>query len=77
MNPRPEHCLAWFTYLLGYVGELDEAKRFMESMPIQPDSSVKGALLGDCRNYANHIWVPIIGPGFLSYGMHKKSSMCL
>lgn len=68
------------------ASELDEAERFIESMPMQPDSSVYGSLLGDCRDYANQIWVPtggwllkdpMIGPGFLSYGMHKKSSLSL
>ncbi|GMY22178.1 pentatricopeptide repeat-containing protein At5g04780, mitochondrial-like isoform X1 [Fagus crenata] len=52
MNPGPEH-YACMADLLGRAGRLDEAKRFIESMPIKPDSSVWGALLGACRNYGN------------------------
>ncbi|URE44966.1 PPR repeat [Musa troglodytarum] len=39
--------------MLGRAGRLDEAKRFIDTMPIRPDSSVWGALLGACRNYRN------------------------
>ncbi|XP_030956422.1 pentatricopeptide repeat-containing protein At5g04780, mitochondrial-like [Quercus lobata] len=52
MNPGPEH-YACMADLLGRAGRLDEAKRFIESMPIKPDSSVWGTLLGACRNYGN------------------------
>ncbi|KAM4107900.1 hypothetical protein ACB094_03G002400 [Castanea mollissima] len=52
MNPGPEH-YACMADLLGRAGRLDEAKRFIESMPIKPDSSVWGAMLGACRNYGN------------------------
>jgi pentatricopeptide repeat protein len=52
MNPGPEH-YACMVDLLGRVGRLDEAKSFIESMPIKPDSTVWGALLGACRNYGN------------------------
>ncbi|KAG2698143.1 hypothetical protein I3760_07G136400 [Carya illinoinensis] len=52
MNPGPEH-YACMVDLLGRIGKLEEAKRFIESMPIKPDSSVLGALLGACRNYGN------------------------
>lgn len=52
MNLGPEH-YACMVDLLGHVGRLDEAKRFIESMSIKPDSSVWGAFLGACRNYGN------------------------
>ncbi|KAM0990902.1 hypothetical protein ACFX13_009482 [Malus domestica] len=35
--------------LLGRAGRLDEAKEFIESMPIEPDASVWRALLNACR----------------------------
>ncbi|XP_021734558.1 putative pentatricopeptide repeat-containing protein At5g52630 [Chenopodium quinoa] len=39
--------------LLGRAGRLEEAKRFIESMPMDPGPSVWGALLGACRNRGN------------------------
>ncbi|KAG9459992.1 hypothetical protein H6P81_004500 [Aristolochia fimbriata] len=52
MNPGSEH-YACMVDLLGRAGKLDEAKCFIESMPIEPDPSVWGALLGACRTYGN------------------------
>ncbi|WKA02585.1 hypothetical protein VitviT2T_020756 [Vitis vinifera] len=52
MNPGPEH-YACMVDLLGRAGWLDEAKRFIESMPMKPTPSVWGALLGACRKYGN------------------------
>ncbi|KAL4198346.1 hypothetical protein AMTRI_Chr03g139770 [Amborella trichopoda] len=39
--------------LLGRAGHLDEARNFIESMPIKPDASLCRALLGACRVYPN------------------------
>ncbi|XXG42084.1 hypothetical protein AAC387_Pa01g2432 [Persea americana] len=39
--------------LLGRAGHLYEAEAFIESMPIEPDSVVWGALLGACRIHQN------------------------
>ncbi|XP_068664240.1 pentatricopeptide repeat-containing protein At5g04780, mitochondrial-like [Aristolochia californica] len=52
MNPGSEH-YACMVDLLGRAGKLDEAKSFIKSMPIKPDPSVWGALLGACRTYGN------------------------
>lgn len=52
ISPGHEH-YACMVDLLGRAGWLGEAKRFVESMPIKPNSSVWGALLGACRNYGN------------------------
>ncbi|KAJ7973197.1 Pentatricopeptide repeat-containing protein [Quillaja saponaria] len=52
VKPGPEH-YACMVDLLGRVGRLDEANSFVESMPMKPDSSVWGALLGACRKYGN------------------------
>ncbi|XP_057955815.1 pentatricopeptide repeat-containing protein At4g14170 [Malania oleifera] len=38
---------------LGRAGLLEEAERFVEEMPIQPDGAILGALLGGCRLHAN------------------------
>ncbi|KAK9084460.1 hypothetical protein Scep_030931 [Stephania cephalantha] len=52
IEPGSEH-YACVVDMLGRAGRLDEAKTFIEAMPISPDSSVWGALLGACRNYKN------------------------
>ncbi|XP_024992845.1 pentatricopeptide repeat-containing protein At4g33990 [Cynara cardunculus var. scolymus] len=39
--------------LLGRAGQLEKAYNFIKSMPLQPDASVWGALLGACRIYGN------------------------
>jgi hypothetical protein len=39
--------------ILGRAGYLEEAHDFINSMPIQPDATVWGSLLGACRNYMN------------------------
>ncbi|XP_057439097.1 pentatricopeptide repeat-containing protein At2g22070-like [Lotus japonicus] len=52
IKPGPEH-YACMVDLLGRVGRLEEACNFIESMPIKPDSSVWGALLGACGKYAD------------------------
>ncbi|KAF7818032.1 putative pentatricopeptide repeat-containing protein [Senna tora] len=52
IKPGPEHH-ACMVDLLARVGRLDEAKNYIESMPIKPDSSIWGALLGACRKYGN------------------------
>ncbi|CAJ1871168.1 unnamed protein product [Sphenostylis stenocarpa] len=52
IEPGLEH-YACMVDLLGRVGRLEEARRFIESMPIEPDSSVWGALLGACGKHGN------------------------
>uniref|UniRef100_A0A803PW07 Pentatricopeptide repeat-containing protein n=1 Tax=Cannabis sativa TaxID=3483 RepID=A0A803PW07_CANSA len=52
INPGHEH-YACMVDLLGRAGRLDEARRFVESMPMKPKSSIWGALLGACKNYNN------------------------
>ncbi|KAF9618191.1 hypothetical protein IFM89_000660, partial [Coptis chinensis] len=52
MKPGPEH-YSCMVDMLSRAGLLYEAKEFIESMPIKPDPSVWGALLGACRNYNN------------------------
>ncbi|XP_074563033.1 pentatricopeptide repeat-containing protein At3g26782, mitochondrial-like [Curcuma longa] len=46
--PRAEH-YACMVDLLGRAGKLEEARHFIEQMPIKPDCSVWGSLLGACR----------------------------
>lgn len=52
IQPRKEHC-ACMVDLLGRSGHLEEAYKFINSMPIEPDSGVWGALLGACAIYQN------------------------
>ncbi|CAK9176595.1 unnamed protein product [Ilex paraguariensis] len=39
--------------LLGRAGELSEAEELIESMPVRPDTSIWGSLLGACRVHSN------------------------
>ncbi|KAK8930729.1 putative pentatricopeptide repeat-containing protein [Platanthera zijinensis] len=48
ITPRPEH-YACMVDLLGRAGKLKEAQQFIERMPIEPNASVWGSLLGACR----------------------------
>lgn len=52
IKPTIEHysCMA---DLLGRAGYLDEAWDFIQTMPIKPDASVWGAMLGSCRIHGN------------------------
>ncbi|KAK9277500.1 hypothetical protein L1049_007044 [Liquidambar formosana] len=50
--PGVEHC-ACMVDLLGRAGCLIEAYEFIESMPVEPDVGVWGALLGACRIHGN------------------------
>ncbi|KAJ4893363.1 putative pentatricopeptide repeat-containing protein [Raphanus sativus] len=52
LEPGPEH-YACVVDLLGRAGRLDEAMVFIESMPIEPDGAVWGALLGACKIHKN------------------------
>lgn len=52
VTPRTEH-YACMVDLLGRAGKLDEARGFIERMPIRPDAGVWGTLLGACRIHSN------------------------
>ncbi|XP_047314930.1 pentatricopeptide repeat-containing protein At3g16610 [Impatiens glandulifera] len=52
INPRMEHYVCMVD-LLGRVGELDEAYRFIQRMPIDPDVRIWSALLSGCKVYKN------------------------
>ncbi|RZC56130.1 hypothetical protein C5167_014979 [Papaver somniferum] len=52
IEPGSEH-YACIVDMLSRAGRLDEAKMFVESMPLEPDPLVWGALLGGCRKYSN------------------------
>jgi len=52
IEPGLEH-YACMVDLLGRVGRLEEAWRFIKLMPIEPDSSVWGAFLGACGKHGN------------------------
>eukprot|EP01018_Ginkgo_biloba_P024981 Gb_25581 [translate_table: standard] len=52
VTPRMEH-YACMVDLLGRAGQLDEAHEFITNMPLEPDASVWGALLGACRIHCN------------------------
>ncbi|KAL0309511.1 UNVERIFIED_CONTAM: putative pentatricopeptide repeat-containing protein, mitochondrial [Sesamum radiatum] len=52
LNPGSEH-YACVVDLLGRAGRLDEAHNLIESMPMEPDGPVWGALLGACKIHKN------------------------
>uniref|UniRef100_A0A1D1Z3F0 Pentatricopeptide repeat-containing protein At2g22070 n=1 Tax=Anthurium amnicola TaxID=1678845 RepID=A0A1D1Z3F0_9ARAE len=52
MTPGYEH-FACIVDMLGRAGCLSEARAFIDEMPLEPDASIWGALLGACRNYGN------------------------
>lgn len=52
MKPNLKH-YGSMVDLLGRAGKLDKAYDFIQSMPLQPDASVWGALLGSCRIHGN------------------------
>eukprot|EP01018_Ginkgo_biloba_P021391 Gb_16102 [translate_table: standard] len=52
ITPAMEH-YGCMVDLLCRAGRLDEAKDFMNKMPIEPDAAVWGCLLGACRIYNN------------------------
>ncbi|XP_077213146.1 tetratricopeptide repeat (TPR)-like superfamily protein [Tasmannia lanceolata] len=52
IEPTVKH-YACMVDLLGRAGHLDTAYEFIKSMPVRPDASVWGALLGACRIHGN------------------------
>ncbi|KAI3878705.1 hypothetical protein MKX03_007167 [Papaver bracteatum] len=52
LTPKSEH-YACMVDLLGRAGQLNEAREFINNMPIKPESGVWGALLGACRIHSN------------------------
>lgn len=52
ITPRLEH-YACMVDLLGRGGYLDEAWDFIQTMPLEPDAGVWGALLGACKLHKN------------------------
>eukprot|EP01018_Ginkgo_biloba_P037415 Gb_09416 [translate_table: standard] len=52
ITPAVKH-YACMVDLLGRAGHLQEAYNFIQKMPLEPDASVWGALLGACRIHCN------------------------
>ncbi|WZZ22986.1 hypothetical protein YC2023_124373 [Brassica napus] len=52
IEPRLEH-YGCIVDMLGRAGELAEAERFIEKMPVKPNAPILGALLGACKIYKN------------------------
>ncbi|KAL6575024.1 putative pentatricopeptide repeat-containing protein, mitochondrial [Orobanche minor] len=52
LKPSPEH-YSCVVDLLGRAGRLSEAENLIESMPVEPDGPVWGALLGACKIHKN------------------------
>lgn len=52
IEPDVLHCTCMVD-LLGRAGRLDEAKRFIDRMPVEPNAATWGALLAACRTHNN------------------------
>ncbi|CAN6457797.1 unnamed protein product [Victoria cruziana] len=52
VSPKVEH-YGCMVDLLSRVGQLDEARKLVETMPMRPDSLIWGALLAGCKFYGN------------------------
>ncbi|KAK4343193.1 hypothetical protein RND71_039009 [Anisodus tanguticus] len=52
LKPRSEH-YSCVVDLLGRVGRLEEARKLIELMEVEPDGAVWGALLGACKIHKN------------------------
>ncbi|RWR92790.1 pentatricopeptide repeat-containing protein [Cinnamomum micranthum f. kanehirae] len=52
LEPSKDHYTCMVD-LLGRAGRLDEAEKFIESMPVQPDSVLWGSLLAACKVHRN------------------------
>eukprot|EP01018_Ginkgo_biloba_P006435 Gb_28586 [translate_table: standard] len=52
ITPKMEH-YGCMVDILGRAGRLDEAQNFVSKMPIKPDATVWGCLLGACRIHNN------------------------
>uniref|UniRef100_A0A7N0VAT0 DYW domain-containing protein n=1 Tax=Kalanchoe fedtschenkoi TaxID=63787 RepID=A0A7N0VAT0_KALFE len=52
LHPGPEH-YSCVVDLLGRVGRLKEARELIDSMPVEADGAVWGALLGACKIHKN------------------------
>jgi pentatricopeptide repeat protein len=63
--------------LLGRAGRLQEAKRFIDTMPVEPDKATWGALLGACRTYANVELGELVAQQILKLEPHDASTYVL
>ncbi|XP_068657686.1 pentatricopeptide repeat-containing protein At1g08070, chloroplastic-like [Aristolochia californica] len=52
IEPRTEH-YACMVDILGRSGRIEEAKKFIDSMPMEPGASIWGSLLGACVTHKN------------------------
>jgi len=52
LEPKLNH-YAFMVNILGRAGKLNEAQELIEKMPMEPDSSILGSLLGACRIYGD------------------------
>ncbi|XP_058763798.1 pentatricopeptide repeat-containing protein At1g19720-like [Vicia villosa] len=64
IRPGLEHYSA-MVYLLGRSGKLAEALKFIQNMPVEPNSSVWDALLTACRIHKNFVMAVLAGKRLL------------
>ncbi|GFY92319.1 pentatricopeptide (PPR) repeat-containing protein [Actinidia rufa] len=60
--------------LLGRAGYLDEAWDFVQTMPIEPHSTVWGALLGSCRVHKNLELAEIAAKNLFKLKLHNPAN---
>ncbi|XP_059063834.1 pentatricopeptide repeat-containing protein At2g13600 [Cryptomeria japonica] len=74
--PKSEH-YACMVDLLGRAGHLDEAYDFIKKMPLTPNASVWGALLGACRVHCNMELAGFIAERLLEVEPHNVGNFVL
>ncbi|XP_011625831.2 pentatricopeptide repeat-containing protein At5g66520-like [Amborella trichopoda] len=69
IEPELDHYTC-MVHLLGRAGLLEEAKRLMDSMPMEPDHVMYGALLGACRIHGNFEMGERVGKKLMEFNDH-------
>ncbi|CAH8309011.1 unnamed protein product [Eruca vesicaria subsp. sativa] len=72
ISPEEEH-YACMVDLLGRAGEVEEAKSFIDNMPVKPMASAWGALLNACRIHKKVDLAEEIAEKLLSMGSNESS----
>ncbi|XP_008797358.2 putative pentatricopeptide repeat-containing protein At3g11460, mitochondrial [Phoenix dactylifera] len=72
IKPTVEHC-ACMVDLLGRAGRLVDAYEFIKRMPVEPDASVWGALLGACRIHGNLELAEFVAEDLFRLGSHNAT----
>ncbi|XP_012084198.1 pentatricopeptide repeat-containing protein At5g66520 [Jatropha curcas] len=76
IEPRTEH-FGCMVDLLGRAGMLEEARKLIDEMPMNPDATVLGALLGACKNHRSIVVGEEIGKRVIELEPHNSGRYVL